>query len=145
MNLPFRDASVDLCYSSNVLEHVPRPWDMAEEMVRVTRPGGTVFISYTVWYGPWGGHETAPWHFLGGARARRRYASKHGHEPKNRYGDSLFRVTVRDGLRWAHTQTGADVVALLPRYNPWWSHWMLRVPVLREVVTWNLVLVLRKR
>lgn len=145
MNLPFRDASVDLCYSSNVLEHVPRPWDMAEEMVRVTRPGGTVFISYTVWYGPWGGHETAPWHFLGGARARRRYARKHGREPKNRYGESLFRVTVRDGLRWARAQTGAEVVALLPRYNPWWSHWLLRVPVLREVVTWNLVLVLRKR
>ncbi len=145
MNLPFRDASVDLCYSSNVLEHVPRPWDMAEEMLRVTRPGGTVFISYTVWYGPWGGHETAPWHFLGGARARRRYARRNGRQPKNRYGESLFKVTVRDGLRWARTQTGADVVALLPRYNPWWSHWMLRVPVLREVVTWNLVLVLRKR
>lgn len=145
MQLPFRDGAVDVCYSSNVLEHVPDPWLMADEMVRVTRPGGTVFISYTVWYGPWGGHETAPWHFLGGARARRRYAKKHGREPKNKYGESLFRVTVRDGLRWARTQTDADVVALLPRYNPWWSHWLLRVPVLREVVTWNLVLVLRRR
>ena len=137
--------AVDVCYSSNVLEHVPDPWLMADEMVRVTRPGGTAFISWTVWYGPWGGHETAPWHFLGGARARRRYAKKHGHEPKNKYGESLFRVTVRDGLRWADSQTTADVVAVLPRYNPWWSHWLVRVPVLREVVTWNLVLVLRKR
>jgi SAM-dependent methyltransferase len=50
MNLPFRDGSVDLCYSSNVLEHVPDPWRMAEEMLRVTRPGGIAFISYTVWY-----------------------------------------------------------------------------------------------
>ena len=39
---------------------------MAEEMLRVTRSGGTVFLSYTVWFGPHGGHETAPWHFLGG-------------------------------------------------------------------------------
>ena len=54
-------------------------------------------------------------------------------------------MTVRDGLRWARTQTAADVVAVIPRYNPWWSHWLVRVPVLREVVTWNLVLVLRKR
>lgn len=148
MQLPFGDGTVDVCYSSNVLEHVSDPWQMADEMLRVTRPGGTVFISYTVWYGPWGGHETAPWHFLGGARARRRYARKHGREPKNKYGESLFRVTVRDGLRWARTQPQAgraDVVDLLPRYNPWWSHWLLRVPVLREVVTWNLVLVLRKR
>jgi SAM-dependent methyltransferase len=145
MQLPFADDSVDVCYSSNVLEHVPEPWRMAEEMVRVTRPGGLAFISYTTWYGPWGGHETAPWHFLGGRRARRRYAARHGHEPKNKYGESLFKVTVADGLRWARTQQQAEVVHLLPRYNPWWSRWLLRVPVVREVVTWNLVLVLRKK
>ena len=101
MQLPFRDGSLDLCYSSNVLEHVPDPWLMAEEMVRVTRSGGTVFISYTVWYGPHGGHETGPWHYLGGRYARRRYRRTHGHEPKNRYGESLFPVTVAAGLRWA--------------------------------------------
>jgi hypothetical protein len=113
--------------------------------VRVTRPGGLVFISYTVWYGPWGGHETAPWHFLGGRRARRRYQRKHGHEPKNKYGESLFPVTVRAGLRWARSQQVAEVVDLTPRYNPRWAAWLLRVPVVREVVTWNLVIVLRRR
>ena len=145
MQLPFADDSVDVCYSSNVLEHVPDPWRMAQEMVRVTRPGGLTFVSYTTWFGPWGGHETSPWHFLGGRRARRRYTARHGHEPKNRYGESLFAVTVADGLRWARTQQQADVVHLIPRYNPWWSRWLLRVPVVREVVTWNLVLVLRKK
>lgn len=145
MELPFRTASVDVCYSSNVLEHVPDPWRMAEEMVRVTRPGGLVFISYTTWFGPWGGHETSPWHFLGGSRARRRYLARQGHEPKNRFGESLFAVTVADGLSWARRQRGGDVVDLLPRYNPWWSRWLLRVPVVREVLTWNLVVVLRRR
>ena len=144
MNLPFRDDSVDLCYSSNVLEHVSSPWTMADEMLRVTRPGGIAFISYTVWYGPWGGHETAPWHFLGGMRARRRYLARHGHEPKNKYGESLFQVTVRDGIRWAERQQGGEVLALIPRYNPCWSYWMTRVPLLRELVTWNLVIVVRK-
>jgi SAM-dependent methyltransferase len=145
MRLPFRDGSLDVCYSSNVLEHVPGPWLMAEEMARVTRSGGTVFVSYTVWYGPHGGHETGPWHYLGGGRARRRYLRTHGHEPKNKYGESLFAVTVREGLHWARTQTACDVVDLTPRYNPWWSRWMLHVPLLREVVTWNLVIVLRKK
>jgi SAM-dependent methyltransferase len=145
MQLPLRTGCVDVCYSSNVLEHVPAPWTMAAEMVRVTRPGGLVFISYTVWFGPWGGHETSPWHFLGGRRARRRYTRTHGHEPKNKFGESLFAVTVADGLRWAREQQVADVVHLIPRYNPWWSRWLLRVPVVRELVTWNLVLVLRKR
>ncbi len=145
MSLPFADNSVDVCYSSNVLEHVSDPWLMAEEMVRVTRPGGLVFLSYTVWFGPWGGHETAPWHFLGGRFARRRYRRVHGHEPKNRYGESLFTVTVRAGLRWARHQRSTQVVALLPRYHPRWAWWLLRIPFVREVLTWNLAIVLVKR
>ena len=145
MQLPFADAAFDVTYSSNVLEHVPAPWRMAEEMLRVTRPGGLVFLSYTTWYGPWGGHETAPWHYLGGRRARRRYARTHGKEPKNKYGESLFKVTVRAGLSWARRQELGDVIDLTPRYNPSWSAGLLRVPLLREAVTWNLVLVLRRR
>ena len=54
MQLPFADESFDITYSSNVLEHVPDPWVMADDMVRVTRPGGLVFISYTLWWGPVG-------------------------------------------------------------------------------------------
>jgi SAM-dependent methyltransferase len=143
--LPFGDATFDICYSSNVLEHVDDPWRLADETVRVTRPGGITFLSYTVWYGPWGGHETAPWHYLGGARARRRYRRTHGHEPKNRYGESLFRVTVRDGLAWARRQEDAVVLDVVPRYNPRIARWLTAVPVVREVVTWNLVIVLQRR
>lgn len=145
MQLPFRDGAVDVCYSSNVLEHVPHPWRMADEMVRVTRPGGLTFISFTVWFGPWGGHETAPWHFLGGRRARQHYLRRHGHEPKNKFGESLFPVTVKQGLDWASRQTGADLVEAVPRYNPQWSYWTLAVPGLRELLTWNLAIVLRRR
>jgi SAM-dependent methyltransferase len=145
MQLPFRDTSVDVAFSSNVLEHVPDPWLMAREMLRVTRPGGTVFISYGAWWGPWGGHETSPWHYFGGGYARRRYIRTRGQEPKNKFGESLFVITVRSGLGWADSQPDADLVAVLPRYNPRWSWWVLRVPLLRELLTWNLVMVLRKR
>ena len=144
MSLPVRDRSVDVCFSSNVLEHVRWPWRMADEMVRVIRPGGTVVLSYTVWWGPWGGHETAPWHYLGGGRAASRYTRRHGHPPKNLVGTSLFPVTVAAGLRWARAASGATLVAAYPRYHPWWAWWVLRVPAVREVVTWNLVLVLRR-
>ena len=54
-------------------------------------------------------------------------------------------MTTGAGLRWAARQDRADVLDLTPRYNPWWSRWLLRVPLVREVVTWNLVIVLRKR
>jgi SAM-dependent methyltransferase len=143
--LPVRTASVDVCYSSNVLEHVPRPWLMAAEMVRVTKPDGLVYLSFTPWLSPWGGHETAPWHYAGGARARARYRARTGREPKNRFGESLFAVAVGDALRWARGCPDADLVAALPRYHPWWARWVVRVPLVREVVCWNLVIVMRKR
>lgn len=143
--LPLRSASVDLAVSSNVLEHLERPWAMADEMVRVTRPGGLVYLSFTPWLSPWGGHETSPWHYLGGARARRRYARRHGREPKNRWGETLFGYSVGAALRWARRHDGVDVVDALPRYHPWWAKGVVAVPGLREVAAWNLVLVLRRR
>ena len=143
--LPFADGTFDVTYSSNVLEHVAEPWRMADDMVRVTRPGGTVVVSYTLWHGPWGGHETAPWHFFGGEYAARRYLRRHGHEPKNRYGESLFEVTASDGLAWARAQPDADVVAAIPRYLPRTLRWLVRVPGMREIGCWNLILVLRRR
>jgi SAM-dependent methyltransferase len=114
--LPVRNGSVDVCYSSNVLEHVRRPWTMTAEMVRVTRTGGIVFLSFTPWWSPWGG-----------------------------FGESLFPVSVGAALRWARRCPDAEVVATFPRYHPWWARWVVAVPLLREVVSWNLVVVLRKK
>jgi SAM-dependent methyltransferase len=142
--LPFARASFDLTYSSNVLEHVERPWELADEMLRVTKPGGTAVISYTLWWGPWGGHETAPWHYLGGERAAKRYLKRTGHDPKNRFGESLFQVTAAEGIRWAHSTPRAELIAAIPRYLPRWATTVVAIPGLRELLTWNLLLVLRR-
>jgi SAM-dependent methyltransferase len=141
--LPFADDSVDVCLSSNVAEHVPRPWQLGGEMLRVTRPGGLAVLSYTVWLGPFGGHEMGLTHYLGGERAAARYARKHGHPAKNNYGSSLFAVSAADGLNWA-ASTGA-LIAAFPRYHPRWAWWLTSVPVLREFSVSNLVLVLSPR
>lgn len=142
MALPFRDDAFDVVFSSNVAEHVPRPWDMGEEMLRVARPGGLVVLSYTIWLGPFGGHETGllP-HYISGAFARDRYARRHGHPPKNSFGTTLFAVSCAEGLRWARRHGTA---ACFPRYHPRWAWWVTRVPVLREFLVSNLVIVLRK-
>jgi len=143
--LPVRSGTVDVCFSSNVLEHVGSPWALTGELLRVTRPGGTVYLSFTPWLSPWGGHETAPWHYLGGDRARRRYRRRHGREPKNRFGETLFPVSVGAVLRWARDRPDADLVAAFPRYHPWWAAWVTAVPILREWASWNVVVVLRRR
>lgn len=140
--LPFTDGSFDVVYSSNVAEHIPDWRAMGSEMLRVARPGGLVVLSYTVWLGPFGGHETGLWqHYVGGEFARRRYAKAHGHEPKNVWGQSLFAVSAREGLAWAEG-TGR-LAAAFPRYHPVWAWWVTKVPVVREFAVSNLVLVLR--
>jgi SAM-dependent methyltransferase len=141
MALPFADDSVDICLSSNVAEHLPRPWQLGNEMLRVTKPGGLVVLSYTVWLGPFGGHETGLTHYLGGVRAAARYTRKHGHRPKNDYGSSLFAISAADGLDWSISL--GVFVAALPRFLPRWACWLTLVPVLREFMVRNLVLVLQ--
>ena len=146
--LPVASDALELVYSSNVLEHVPDPEVMADEMVRVACPGGIVVISWTPWLSPWGGHETAPWHYLGGRRAADRYARRMGRRPKNDYGRSLYACSVGRMMRWldrARAEGRVEVVEVLPRYHPAWARWVVRVPGVREVVSWNAVIVVRKR
>lgn len=52
MALPFADRSVDVCLSSNVAEHIARPWQLGSEMLRVIRPGGLAVLSYPSGWGP---------------------------------------------------------------------------------------------
>lgn len=142
--LPLAGERFDLCFCSNVLEHVPDPWALMEELLRATRPGGLVFVAFTNWLSPWGGHETSPWHYVGGERAARRFERRHGRPPKNRYGTSLFPLGVAEVLDWARSHRGAQLVDARPRYYPGWCRPLLAVPGLREVATWNLVTVLRR-
>ncbi len=143
--LPVPSGAVDLVVSSNVLEHVPEPFAVVDEMARVLRPGGHLWLSFTTWYGPWGGHETSPWHYLGGERACRRYARRAGHGPKNLFGESLFPLHVGSTLRRLEEHPLLDLVEARPRYLPERAGAIVRVPVLREVLTWNLEVLARKR
>jgi ubiquinone/menaquinone biosynthesis C-methylase UbiE len=141
--LPFGAQTFDLTCSSNVLEHVPDPLALLADMVRVTRPGGVVFVNYTLWTSPWGGHETAPWHFVGGAWAMRRYERRTGRSPKNRFGISLFPIAGRRFLRQVRQLPGAVVVDAFPRYYPRWTRRLVEVPGVGDLLTWNLAIVLR--
>lgn len=143
--LPFRKGAADLVVSSNVLEHVARPYEMIDELAEIARPGGYLWVSFTNWYGPWGGHETSPWHYLGGERAMRRYEAKNSKPPKNRYGSSMFATHVGPTLRYVENHPRLDVVEAGPRYHPSFARGIVRVPGLREVATWNLELLLRRR
>ena len=142
--LPVCDGGADVVFSSNVLEHVPDQMGLIEEMIRVTRPGGLVYLSYCNWYSPWGGHEMSPWHYLGPRFAERRYLRRHGREPKHHCGVNLFPVHVGPVLRALRARPDVEIVAARPRYYPRWCQPLVWLPGLREVVTWNLMLVMRR-
>ena len=113
--------------------------------MRVTRPGGVLYLSYTNWWSPWGAHEASPWHWLGADYAVRRYQKRHGRRPKNLLGETLYRVSIAEGLAWAGSRDDVEVLAARPRYLPDVARHLLAVPGLREVATWNLLLILRRR
>jgi SAM-dependent methyltransferase len=142
--LPVRDGGADLCLSSNVLEHVADPLGLIDEMVRATRPGGLIYLSFTNWYSPHGGHEMSPWHYLGSRFAERRYVRRNGRLPKNRFGVTLFPVHVGAILRLMRSRGDIGIVDALPRYYPRWCKEIVRIPGLREIATWNLALILRR-
>ena len=142
--LPVRDGGADVAFSSNVLEHVPDPMGLIEEMIRVTRPGGLVYVSFCNWYSPWGGHEMSPWHYLGARYAAHRYLRRHNRQPKHECGVNLFRVHIGPVLRAVRARSDVAILAARPRYYPRWCGWLVRLPGLREVVTWNLMLILRR-
>ena len=44
--LPFADEQFDVIFCFAVLEHTMRPWDVAREMCRVLKPGGTIMVDW---------------------------------------------------------------------------------------------------
>ena len=65
--------------------------------------------------------------------------------PKDLYGTSLFPLGIGQVLRWARRSPHVGVLAAFPRYYPSWAAWLADLPDAREVLTWNLALVLERR
>ncbi|GAA2671626.1 class I SAM-dependent methyltransferase [Streptomyces lunalinharesii] len=142
--LPLADGTADVSFSSNVLEHVPDPHRFLGEMVRVTRPGGLIYAAFTNWLSPWGGHETAPWHYLGARRARERYRRRTGRPAKHTLGENLFAHHIGPTLRHVKARDDVAILTARSRYAPFLAEAIPRLPGVREIITWNLLLVLRR-
>ena len=142
--LPFPDASFDGVFCSNMLEHTPTPERIFDEIERVLVTGGWAWVSWTNWYSPWGGHEIVPLHFLGPRWGLAAWRRLFGEPRKNVPFVELWPTYVGRTLRHVRQRPGLRLVDARPRYYPR-QRWILRVPGLREVATWNCLLVLERR
>ena len=137
--LPVRSADIDGVFCSNMLEHTPDPAQVVDEIVRVLRPGGWVYLSFTNWFSPWGGHEMSPYHLLGPKLGTKLYERIHGKDHKHRVRENLFPLHISQVRRMVRSREDVRVDAIEPRYWPFAS-FVTRIPGLREVLTWNCVI-----
>jgi len=55
--LSLESKSFDFIYSINVFEHILNPTNALEEMIRLVKPGGLIYLSFDpLYYSPWGLH-----------------------------------------------------------------------------------------
>lgn len=97
-NNPYPDATFDLVYSSNVLEHVADPQAVIDESLRVLKPGGDLLFvvpNYGSW---WEGHYGLPWLPHMPAWLAKLYVRALGRNPD--YIDTLNLVSHRQLERW---------------------------------------------
>jgi glycosyltransferase involved in cell wall biosynthesis/SAM-dependent methyltransferase len=141
--LPFADATFDGIYCSNLLEHTPAVAPVLSEIERVLKPGGWAWMSWTNWYSPWGGHEIVPLHFLGPHRGYDAWVKLFGIPRVNIPYHELWPTYIGQVLDLVDRQAGLSLVDAKPRYWPS-QRWILKVPGLREVATWNCVLELTR-
>lgn len=123
--IPFEDKSFELIACVNTLEHLHTPALALKEMRRV---GKKLYLSWTPWWSPFGGHEFAPLHYFGKTKG-----SIH------QLGTNLFKTTVKETVEQLE-QVGWKIISVRPRYWPalkflsrW--HWT------REWATWNVEII----
>lgn len=141
--LPFGDASFDGVFSSNLLEHVPDQAAVLDEIERVLRPGGWAWVSWTNWYSPWGGHLITPFHYLGPRLGSRLHDRFKGPPERNQVFAGLWPAHIGPILRDVRRRPAFRLMRAVPRYYPS-QRWILRVPLLREFVTWNCLLLIER-
>ena len=143
--LPFLDGMFGVVLCSNMLEHTPEPGAAISEMARILAPGGWLWLSWTTWYSPWGGHAISPFHYLGprlGVRVSKRLFGER--EVRNLPFEGLWPTHIGQVLRIVRATPELDLVDVRPRYYPS-QRWIMKIPGLREVAAWNCLLLLRKR
>ncbi len=147
--IPMRSEAMDIVFCASLIEHVAEPERVLAEIERVLKPGGYAYISFPPYYNPTGGHEFAPFHYLGERLAlrllRRRavvpawvYQFYNLPEHSDSFaqlseGWGLYKMTIHK-FRRLLARTPLVCREVSTRYFP---ISFVRWPVLGEILTWH--------
>jgi SAM-dependent methyltransferase len=133
----------DLVILSNVLEHLRFPEKFLNEAGTILKPKGYLYLSWTNWLSPWGGHEFSPFHYLGPNIGPRLFSSLTGKKRIHTPYQNLFPTYIGTVVKWLGRSSSLEIRAIAPRYYPELS-FIPRVPLLREFLTWNCAILLQR-
>lgn len=151
---PFRIAKVgetklrdigefDIVLFSNVLEHLPDHRAFLSEVKDVLKPGGVLFLSWTNWLSPWGGHDFSPLHYLGPKIGPAIYdAIKPGKRQHFPFA-GLWPVHIGPTMKRIRRTPGLKILAAAPRYYTELG-FIMHIPILREFLAWNAALIIQR-
>lgn len=136
--------SFNLVICSNVLEHLPRPEMLLNRAQAMLEPGGYMYLCWGNWLSPWGGHEFSPFHYLGPKRGHLIYDRLFSKPRKYTPYENLFPTYIGQTLAMLRQNDEIEVLSVVPRYYPELA-FITRIPGLREVLTWNCAILLKKK
>ena len=134
----------DLVVCSNVYEHLARPDQFIAQIHRLLTPDGKLYLSWTNWLSPWGGHEFSPFHYLGARRGYRLYDKWVGRKRNHTPFENLFPTYIGKVLGKIRNSPDLAILRAAPRYYTELA-FLVHIPVVREFLTWNCALLIGKK
>lgn len=133
----------DMVICSNVLEHLSKPREFIRDASKLLKPGGRLFLSWTNWLSPWGGHEFSPFHYLGPRRGHLIFEKLTGRKRIHTPYVNLFPTYIGQMVRTVRQESGLRVAKMAPRYYTELA-FLMHIPVLREFIAWNCAMLIEK-
>jgi len=145
---PLDEESVDLIYTSSLIEHLSKPENLLRECKRVLREDGLLYLSFPPFYSLSlvGGHMFKPFHLLGERFALGMFNLLHGSQIKSYAtaweGYGMFPLKITD-VELMIRASGFDIIDTYTRMSPINT---ARFPgIFKDLFTWHVCYLARAR
>lgn len=131
----------DLVVCSNVFEHLSKPDRFLDGAHTILAPGGKLYLSWTNWLSPWGGHDWSPLHYLGPRNGQWLYDKFLKRSRNHTIYQNLFPTYIGRTRSYIRRSQNLVILRAAPRYYTEFSV-LIRIPVIREFLAWNCALLI---